>query len=96
MINLKRSKLFSLTACDIVCVERSVSKFEVFFFTWSAPSTLYPHSSHTALHGAFHHLDRNLALDGFIHLLMHKVISVIIFFPENFEGGEHKCVLMGE
>lgn len=60
----------------------------------SAPWMLHPNSPCTVLSGAFHQLDRKLALDGFIHLLVHKVIPVIIyFFTRNFERWEKKCIL---
>ena len=92
---------FSSTHRLWYCLDgEAYSKVLKFFsFMRSAPWALSPHSPHTAPHGAFHHLDRNLAFDGFIHSLMQSHFSDYYFFfsfSRNSAGAsEHKCVLTG-
>lgn len=101
MINLKHCSLFFFfpppsTACDIVLTVRSISKVS-HLFLYMVRTFIPFKSPPPSPNGAFHHLDRSLALDGFIHLLMHKVISVIFFsFPAgNIEEGKSVCLREG-
>lgn len=56
------------------------------------------YSNHTALHCAVYHLDRSLALERFIHLLVHKVLVNPPPLPNRNleEVGMCNCMLIGE